>query len=178
MSFFDELEAALQNTMQADRHRLRNRLRSIRKLEEQGREFDRSLQQLLEEIEASTKRWQQRAAAAPPISYDSQLPVVTRKDEIAAAIRDHQVVVVCGETGSGKSTQLPKICLELGRGVSGLIGHTQPRRIAARSVAARLAEELHTPLGATVGFKIRFTDQTSPTTLVKVMTLTKRTSVR
>src|SRR5690606_19575594 len=89
---------------------------------------------------------------------------------IAAAIRDHQVVVVCGETGSGKSTQLPKICLELGRGISGLIGHTQPRRIAARSVAARVAEELRTPLGTTVGFKIRFTDQTSPTTLVKVMT--------
>lgn len=170
MTFFQELEEALQTTLQADRHRLRNRLRSIQKLEEQGREFDRLLQQLLEEIEASTQRWKQRATAVPPITYDTQLPVVTRKDEIAAAIRDHQVVIVCGETGSGKSTQLPKICLELGRGIGGLIGHTQPRRIAARSVAARLAEELRTPLGATVGFKIRFTDQTSPTTLVKVMT--------
>lgn len=170
MSYFDELEEALAKVMQADRFRLRNRLRSLRKLEEQGREFDRSLSDFLRELEASSERFAQRAAAIPKITYDPQLPVVSRKDDIAAAIRDHQVVVISGETGSGKSTQLPKICLELGRGVSGLIGHTQPRRIAARSVAARVAEELHTPLGAVVGFKVRFTDQTSPTTLVKVMT--------
>src|SRR6059058_1218502 len=92
------------------------------------------------------------------------------RDEIAAAIRDHQVVIVAGETGSGKTTQLPKICLELGRGIHGLIGHTQPRRIAARSVAARIAHELATPLGAAVGFKVRFTDRTGPNAYVKLMT--------
>ncbi len=106
----------------------------------------------------------------PAITYPADLPVSQKKDDIAAAIRDHQVVIVAGETGSGKTTQLPKICLELGRGVAGLIGHTQPRRIAARTVADRIASELGTELGTTVGFKIRFTDQVSQQTLVKVMT--------
>src|SRR3954447_5650520 len=111
-----------------------------------------------------------RAAAVPAISYPDELPVSQRRDDIAAAIRDHQVVVVAGETGSGKTTQLPKICLELGRGVRGMIGHTQPRRIAARTVADRVAEELGTPLGETVGYQVRFTDKTSDDTLVKIMT--------
>src|SRR6059058_4576703 len=92
------------------------------------------------------------------------------RDEIAAAIRDHQVVVIAGETGSGKTTQLPKICLELGRGIRGTIGHTQPRRLAARTVAERIAQELHTPLGEAVGYTVRFTDQVSDRTLVKLMT--------
>ncbi len=83
-----------------------------------------------------------RAATVPPITYPEHLPVVDRRDDIAAAIRDHQVVVIAGETGSGKTTQIPKICLELGRGLDGVIGHTQPRRIAARAVAERLSEEL------------------------------------
>jgi ATP-dependent helicase HrpA len=96
--------------------------------------------------------------------------VAERRDDIAAAIRDHQVVIVAGETGSGKTTQLPKICLELGRGVHGLIGHTQPRRIAARSVAERIAEELGTELGSTVGYQVRFTDRSGSDTLVKLMT--------
>jgi ATP-dependent RNA helicase HrpA len=104
------------------------------------------------------------------ISYPPELPVSQRKDEIAAAIRDHQVVVVAGETGSGKTTQLPKICLELGRGVAGQIGHTQPRRIAARTVAERIAQELGTELGAAVGYKVRFTDASSDATQIKVMT--------
>ncbi|HBS29219.1 MAG TPA: hypothetical protein DEB06_07155, partial [Phycisphaerales bacterium] len=93
-----------------------------------------------------------------------------RREEIERAIRDHQVVVVCGETGSGKSTQLPKICLALGRGAGGMIGVTQPRRIAARAIASRVAEELGQRIGDAVGFKVRFGDQTSPRTLVKVMT--------
>jgi ATP-dependent RNA helicase HrpA len=104
------------------------------------------------------------------VAYPPELPVSQRKDEIAAAIRDHQVVVVAGETGSGKTTQLPKICLELGRGAGGQIGHTQPRRIAARTVAERIAEELGTELGTAVGYKIRFTDKSSDGTQVKVMT--------
>src|SRR6516165_7176330 len=105
-----------------------------------------------------------------PVSYPPQLPVSQRKDDIAAAIRDNQVVIVAGETGSGKTTQLPKICLELGRGVTGQIGHTQPRRIAARTVAERIADELGTEIGTAVGHKVRFTDKSSDSTLVKVMT--------
>ena len=104
------------------------------------------------------------------ISYPPQLPVSARRDDIAAAITDHQVVIVAGETGSGKTTQLPKICLELGRGQDRLIGHTQPRRIAARSVAERIAEELETDLGDLVGYQVRFTDSTSAATRLKVMT--------
>ncbi|MFE6968269.1 ATP-dependent RNA helicase HrpA [Isoptericola sp. NPDC057653] len=110
------------------------------------------------------------AVEVPPIVYPEQLPVSARREDIAAAIRDHQVVVVAGETGSGKTTQLPKILLELGRGRAGQIGHTQPRRIAARSVAERVAEELGTPLGGVVGYQVRFTDTSSEETLVKVMT--------
>ncbi len=104
------------------------------------------------------------------VEYPEQLPVSQRKDDIAAAIRDAQVVVVAGETGSGKTTQLPKVLLELGRGVRGRIGHTQPRRIAARTVAERIAEELGSALGEVVGYKVRFTDQVSDTSLVKLMT--------
>src|SRR5271166_1248863 len=111
-----------------------------------------------------------RRTAMPPISYPPELPVSQRKDEILAAIRDHQVVIIAGETGSGKTTQIPKICLELGRGVDGQIGHTQPRRLAARTVAERIAEELGSPLGETVGYKVRFTDVSADGTLVKLMT--------
>jgi ATP-dependent helicase HrpA len=106
----------------------------------------------------------------PTISYPPELPVSQRRAEIAEAIRDHQVVVVAGETGSGKTTQLPKICLELGRGERGMIGHTQPRRLAARTVAERIAAELRTPLGQTVGYQVRFTDRVGRDTRVKLMT--------
>src|SRR5262249_19814548 len=108
--------------------------------------------------------------AVPVVSYPPDLPVSQRKDEIAAAIRDHQVVIIAGETGSGTTTQLPKICLEVGRGVTGQTGHTQPRRIAARTVAERIAAELGTEIGTAVGYKVRFTDRSSDNTLVKVMT--------
>lgn len=170
MSFFRDLDEQIAQAMQADRHRLKNALRGIRRLEEQGQPFDSRLEEFWRKLDESTSRRRRRAAATPAIKYDPALPVVSRKPDIAAAIRDHQVVVLCGETGSGKSTQLPKICLELGRGIDGMIGHTQPRRIAARSVAARLAEELETKLGGVVGYKVRFTDQTAPETLIKVMT--------
>ena len=115
----------------------------------------------------------ERAAAIPVISFPD-LPVSARRDEIARAIRDHQVVIVSGETGSGKTTQLPKICMQLGRGVAGMIGHTQPRRLAARSVADRIAHELGQTVGRergqVVGYQVRFTDEVGPTTLVKIMT--------
>jgi ATP-dependent helicase HrpA len=106
----------------------------------------------------------------PPVTYPAELPVSQRKDEIAQVIRDHQVVIIAGETGSGKTTQIPKICLELGRGVDGQIGHTQPRRLAARTVAERIAEELGSPLGEAVGYQVRFTDVSARDTLVKLMT--------
>ncbi|WP_204473829.1 DUF3418 domain-containing protein [Actinomyces naeslundii] len=113
-----------------------------------------------------------RAAAVPAIVYPEELPVSARREEIATAISEHQVVIVAGETGSGKTTQLPKICLELGRGVTGMIGHTQPRRIAARSVAERIASELGTPIGrdGVVGYQVRFTEEVGENTLVKLMT--------
>ena len=104
------------------------------------------------------------------LTYPDSLPITERRDEIVQAIRDHQVVIVAGETGSGKSTQLPKLCLEAGRGVAGLIGHTQPRRVAARTIAERIAEEIGTPLGADVAYTVRFTDTVSDSTVIKVMT--------
>ncbi|HEY2271992.1 MAG TPA: DEAD/DEAH box helicase, partial [Jatrophihabitantaceae bacterium] len=110
-----------------------------------------------------------RAAAVPAITYPD-LPVTAKRDELKEIIAAHQVVVVAGETGSGKTTQLPKICLELGRGVDGMIGHTQPRRLAARTVAQRIADELQSPLGDVVGYSVRFTDQVSDRTLIKLMT--------
>jgi ATP-dependent helicase HrpA len=106
----------------------------------------------------------------PVITFPEELPVSGKRAEIAEALQKHQVIIVCGETGSGKTTQLPKICLELGRGRKGLIGHTQPRRIAASSTAKRIAQELNSPLGEHVGFKVRFTDTLSKGASVKLMT--------
>jgi ATP-dependent helicase HrpA len=112
----------------------------------------------------------ERRAALPTIRYPAELPVSQRRDEIAEAVERHQVVIVAGETGSGKTTQLPKICLDLGRGIEATIGHTQPRRLAARTVAARIAEELGTEVGGVVGYAVRFTDRVGDLTLVKLMT--------
>ena len=133
-----------------------------------------------QDITQGWKKWRQAAQRSqqivsarrdnlPAISYPD-LPVSARSEEIVELIRNHQVVVVAGETGSGKTTQLPKICLQAGRGINGIIGHTQPRRIAARTVANRIADELKTPLGETVGYQVRFSDQSSPKTTIKLMT--------
>ena len=165
-----EIESALTRTMMVDRQRLRRMWGGVQEALRKQQACDRNLARLQEELAKSCQLREQRVAARPIPKYDEQLPVCQRRDEIAAAIRDHRVVVVCGETGSGKSTQLPKICLDLGRGIDGLIGHTQPRRIAARSVAARVAEELGVTVGREVGFKVRFTDATSPQTYIKLMT--------
>ncbi|WP_024796812.1 ATP-dependent RNA helicase HrpA [Tomitella biformata] len=140
-----------------------------------GRRLDKArtpdaLTAIAAEIERAQSAVQVRRASVPPITYPESLPVTARREDIAAAIDKHQVVIVAGETGSGKTTQIPKICLELGRGVRGLIGHTQPRRLAARTVAERIAEELDRPLGETIGYTVRFTDHVSDKTLVKVMT--------
>ncbi len=165
-----EIEEALTRTMMVDRQRLRRMWGGVQEALRKQQVCDRNLTRLQEELAKSCQRREQRVSGRPIPKYDEQLPVCQRRDEIAAAIRDHRVVVVCGETGSGKSTQLPKICLDLGRGIDGLIGHTQPRRIAARSVAARVAEELGVTVGREVGFKVRFTDATSPQTYIKLMT--------
>lgn len=127
---------------------------------------------LSEQIDRAAGHLQARRDAVPAITYPESLPVAARRDEIIAAVREHQVVVICGATGSGKTTQLPKMLLEMGRGVRGMIGHTQPRRIAARSVAARIAEEIGTPIGPAglVGYKVRFTDHTGDHALIKLMT--------
>jgi ATP-dependent helicase HrpA len=158
--------------MRRDEHRLRMRLQHLRQqAEPQGQTApEDALRRLAEEIDRSAEVRAKRLANLPKPAFPEELPVVQRRDEIARAIAENQVIVLSGETGSGKTTQLPKICLELGRGVSGMIGHTQPRRIAARSVALRIAGELNSPLGHAVGYKVRFSDQTRPETYVKLMT--------
>jgi ATP-dependent helicase HrpA len=128
------------------------------------------LEELRRLIAVSVELRERRKRERPGVSFPGDLPVSQRREEIATAIAGNQVVVVCGETGSGKTTQLPKICMELGRGIGALIGHTQPRRIAARSVAARIAEELHTRVGEHVAYKIRFSDNVSEKTAIKLMT--------
>ncbi len=156
--------------MAADRRRLRARLRKLERDTPPRRDYERALHTIEEAARRSADLRAARERAVPRITYPADLPVTQAREDIKAAIERAQVVVLCGETGSGKTTQLPKICLELGRGVAGLIGHTQPRRIAARTVAARIAEELDTPLGDAVGCKVRFADQTGGLTLVKLMT--------
>ncbi|MFC6440295.1 ATP-dependent RNA helicase HrpA [Pseudobowmanella zhangzhouensis] len=141
-----------------------------RKINALSRKFDAEhAQQLADEMAMSALQVEQRRSQLPQIDYPD-LPVSLQRDAIKQAIEKHQVVIIAGETGSGKTTQLPKICLELGRGVKGLIGHTQPRRLAARSVANRIADELGTKLGDKVGFKVRFSDQVSDSSYIKLMT--------
>ncbi|MFF0310496.1 ATP-dependent RNA helicase HrpA [Streptosporangium sp. NPDC004379] len=164
-----QLHARLPELTLRDQRRLRRRLDGARKVRNRAAQ-QKIAAEITSDIEKAERRVAERRAGVPAITYPESLPVSRRRDDILEAIRDHQVVIVAGETGSGKTTQLPKICLELGRGVKGLIGHTQPRRIAARTVAERVAEELDTPLGEAVGYKVRFTDQVSDGTLVKVMT--------
>ncbi|MBM3351619.1 MAG: ATP-dependent RNA helicase HrpA [Betaproteobacteria bacterium] len=161
--------------MLADRYVLRRKMRDVQDLQKlKDEKSTQRTQRLLGEIEqkvcTSQAKYQTRLASLPKPEYPLELPVSSKKDEIKEAILKHQVVIVCGETGSGKTTQLPKICLELGRGVSGLIGHTQPRRIAARSVASRIAQELKSPLGEVVGYKVRFNDKLSEASYIKLMT--------
>ncbi len=168
-TLFQQISMAIEGAMEPDRFRMRQRLKSLC-AKPDAPEATTRLKELGAAVEQSVARRRQRQAKLPQITYDESLPIHSRRKEIAQALGAHQVIIVCGETGSGKSTQLPKICLEMGRGVDGLIGHTQPRRIAARAIATRLAEELRSPLSHDVGYKIRFTDQTRPETYVKLMT--------
>ncbi|MFK7889300.1 MAG: ATP-dependent RNA helicase HrpA [Granulosicoccus sp.] len=160
------LHRRVDGCLAVDQFRLR---RSVRKLAGKSGE-DEDIRRFLEKVERSRLKRQKRLEGLPRPEYPSALPVVERREEILAAIRKHQVLILCGETGSGKTTQLPKICLQAGRGVDGLIGHTQPRRIAARTVAARIASELGSSIGELVGFKIRFSDSVSDRSYIKLMT--------
>ncbi|KAE8440223.1 ATP-dependent RNA helicase HrpA [Vreelandella piezotolerans] len=164
------LKASLDHVMRRDQERLSRRVAGLRRRQRENKPIDRGLNEVEREVDQAKQLLAQRESLRVTLDYPAELPVVERREDILAAIRDHQVVVVAGETGSGKTTQLPKMCLELGRGRKGLIGHTQPRRLAARSVAGRLAEELSVPLGEQVGYQVRFNDQSSPSTLVKLMT--------
>ncbi len=163
-------DAALEECLQADRHALRRRLRTLQQRRSKGGSCEQALEKLWADIRRSQERLARRQALCPTPQFPEELPVSARRDEIADAIARHRVVILCGETGSGKSTQLPKICLQLGRGISGYIGHTQPRRIAARSLAARISEELGREPGTAVGYKVRFSDRVGPDTHIKLMT--------
>lgn len=165
-----QLEQGLNSVMNRDQFRLVRQLDDLKKRLASGKPVDQLLQNITAALQKSSEICRRRAAAVPDIKFPEELPVSARRQEIADLIRDNQVVVLAGETGSGKTTQLPKICLQLGRGIRGLIGHTQPRRLAARTVASRIAEELNTPLGQAVGYQVRFSDHSVDTTLVKLMT--------
>ena len=162
--------AEIPSCMLQDQFAFKRRIQQLDAMAQQGKPVTKSMTELVTKLHASALRRAQRQEKLPKPDYPEQLPVSARKDEIAEAISKHQVVIVSGETGSGKTTQLPKICLELGRGVGGLIGHTQPRRIAARSVASRIAQELSSPLGEVVGYKVRFNDKLSQDSYIKLMT--------
>lgn len=168
-SILTALDAEIGQTSLRDQWLLRKRIHGIAKIRD-----EKSRSAVLDVIKVDIESAKQKVAVKklnpPKIVYPDNLPVSQKKDAILEAIKKHQVVIIAGETGSGKTTQIPKICLELGRGIQGFIGHTQPRRLAARSVATRLAHELECELGTNVGYKVRFSDQVSETTQVKLMT--------
>ncbi|MEY2441617.1 MAG: ATP-dependent helicase HrpA, partial [bacterium] len=171
----EELHERLAHLTLRDEHRLRRRVDRVRRertgrAARSGRTGHDELEALLAEIARAEAQIERRRAAVPAVTYPAQLPVSARRDDLLEAISANQVVIVAGETGSGKTTQLPKICLELGRGVRGAIAHTQPRRLAARTVAERIAEELGVPLGEGVGYAVRFSNVSRDDTLVRLVT--------
>jgi ATP-dependent helicase HrpA len=164
-----QLSKNLTKTLNKDRQLIKRQLDRLRSELSKGKEVKEKLAQLELKLKLSIEKRNARLDSFPVLEFPD-LPVTAKKDEIAELIKNNQVVILCGETGSGKTTQLPKICLSIGRGAAGLIGHTQPRRIAARTVADRIAEELKQPLGKAVGYKVRFHDKTHESSLVKLMT--------
>jgi ATP-dependent helicase HrpA len=165
-----ELLRRLDELLLSDAAPIRELLQRAGRRLDRGQQADRLLEQAAADSAQALDRAEAFRVALPVPSYAGDLPIHAERDRIVAAIGEHPVLVLCGETGSGKTTQLPKLCLEAGRGRRGLIGHTQPRRIAARSVAARIAEELGSGTGGAVGHKVRFNDQTGPETRIKLMT--------
>jgi ATP-dependent helicase HrpA len=164
----NSLFSLLKQTKNSDHGRLKKRLYGIKKITDEDKK-KRALETVAKAINESIEAKKVKLANIPQINYPD-LPVSQNVDKIAEAIKHNQVVIIAGETGSGKTTQIPKICLELGRGIDGLIGHTQPRRIAARTVASRIADELQSQVGELVGYKVRFTDQVSERSYIKLMT--------
>jgi ATP-dependent helicase HrpA len=164
-----ELGKLIDDTLTRDHFQFRRRLRTIQRSAGSNHP-NVSLEKLRADIAASVDQVANRVSRIPAVEYDTRLPVVERQDEIKTLIEKNQVIILCGETGSGKTTQLPKMLLEIGRGVRGQIAHTQPRRIAARTVAHRIAAELGTDLGDIVGYKVRFSDKSDPRNLIKLMT--------
>lgn len=165
-----EYKQSIVNVMAQDHYRLQRRLSELEKLARAKKPYEQALEKWQQQLLASQTKVESRKQFIPTSIIFPDLPVCEKREEIAQIIANNQVVVLAGETGSGKTTQIPKICLTLGRGTRGLIGHTQPRRIAANTVATRIAEELHTKLGEKVGYQVRFSDQSSEQTLIKVMT--------
>lgn len=163
--YFQQLELC----MLKQRQGFFRRLHKLQK-NNKDKDFDASLKKLGDDLEKSVAQAKLRQQQSPVLSFPEELPISQKREEILEVIKANQVTILCGETGSGKTTQLPKICLQLGLGSRGLIAHTQPRRLAARSVATRIAEELKTELGQQVGFKVRFSDQTSDNSYIKLMT--------
>lgn len=166
----NQWRAKITECLIADHYQLNQQLNKIAQQVSQGKLIEQTLEKFSQLLERSSKQVTNRRKSIPPIEYPEDLPIAERRDDISQAITNHQVVVIAGETGSGKTTQIPKICLALGLGTKGMIGHTQPRRIAARTVANRIAEELNQPLGQTVGYQVRFNESSSENTLVKLMT--------
>lgn len=169
-----QIAEQIDSCMLKDRHRLRRQLRDLSGSQKgkpaKGKRKPVTFAQLEQAVQNSVGQVEKRIASTPNVEFPDNLPVSQKREEIAEAIAKSQVVVIAGETGSGKTTQIPKICLDLGRGVQGMIGHTQPRRLAARSVATRIAEELKVKVGEQLGFQVRFTDQVTDTTQIKLMT--------
>jgi len=165
-----EYKQSIVNVMAQDHYRLQRRLSDIEKLARAKKPYEQALEKWQQQLLVSQTKVVNRSKLIPAVIEFPDLPVCEKRDDIAQLIANNQVVVLAGETGSGKTTQIPKICLSIGRGTRGLIGHTQPRRIAANTVATRIAEELHTRLGDKVGYQVRFSDQSSEQTLIKVMT--------
>jgi len=166
----DQIEGMLAGIMQSDAAWCRQQIRSARGRLRANKPVDAILQTLIDRCTSSAQTCQRRSQNVPEPSYDTALPIVDRREEIIAAIKKHQVLVIAGETGSGKTTQLPKMCLQAGRGIRGLIGCTQPRRIAAQAMADRVAEELESPLGEVVGYQVRFREKLNKDGIIKFMT--------
>lgn len=166
----DSTKDALKQCLLKDRHALANQLRGLERRQRHNKPIDEGLARLQVRLGASQQLVVQRRQQLPKPEFPEELPISERWEEIAQLIEKNQVIVLCGETGSGKSTQLPKICLALGRGVYGRIGHTQPRRIAARALASRISSELGRELGDSVGYKVRFHDHVGPNSHIKLMT--------
>lgn len=163
------IEEKINQCFSKDKNGFIRRIKKIKNTKED--QINRNaLTALLKHVEKSSALLQQKKQSVPEITFPESLPITAKLNEIEKALSEHQLIVLCGETGSGKTTQLPKLCLKMGRGIDGMIGHTQPRRLAARSVSARIAEELKTEPGTAVGYKVRFKDQTRENSYIKLMT--------